>query len=284
MTSEGLAPAEAFGRLADATRLDVLRELDAAQERSLSFSDLRARVGVDDSGQFNYHLSRLRPHFAEKSAEGYRLTAAGRQVVRAVAAGRFTADVSFEAFEHESRCHRCETCLRVSYRNERLRFRCPACDREVLDVGFPASGARERTPDQVVDAFARFSYHRVAGARDGVCPDCWGPTNGRVTDRVPPAVDEPAAVVFECAVCEGAVVVSFGGLAVYDDRVRRFHRDHGVDPNDGYYWERPQCLSGEYTAVESADPWRVTVEFPLDDEVCRARFDGSDLVTVDVGR
>jgi hypothetical protein len=158
MTSEGLAPAEAFGRLADATRLDVLRALDAAQERSVSLSDLRARVGVDDSGQFNDHLSRLRPHFAEKSADGYRLTAAGRQVVRAVAAGRFTADVSFDAFEHESRCHRCETSLRVSYRDERLRFQCPACDREVPDVGFPASGARERTPEQVFDAFTRFSY------------------------------------------------------------------------------------------------------------------------------
>jgi hypothetical protein len=57
-----------------------------------------------------------------------------------------------------------------------------------------------------------------------------------------------------------------------------------VDPNDDYYWERPQCLSGESTTVESADPWRVTVEFPLDDETCRARFDGSDLVTVEAER
>ncbi|WP_162562463.1 DUF7351 domain-containing protein [Salinigranum rubrum] len=283
MTSEELAPAKAFGRLADATRLDVLCALDAARGRSVSFSDLRARVGVDDSGQFNYHLSRLRPHFVEKSDDGYRLTAAGRQVVRAVAAGRFTADVSFEAFEHESRCHRCETPLRVSYRDERLRFRCPACAREVLDVGFPASGARERTPPQVVDAFARFSYHRVAGVRDGVCPDCWGSTEGWVTDEVPSAVDEPAAVVFECAVCEGVVVVSFGGLAIYDERVRRFHRDHGVDPDDGYYWERPQCLSGEFTTVESTDPWRVRVDFPLDDVVCRARFEGPNLVDVNVG-
>ncbi len=75
MTGEELAPADAFGRLADATRLDVLRALDAARDRSVSFSDLRGRVGVGDSGQFNYHLSRLRPHFVEKSDDGYRLTA-----------------------------------------------------------------------------------------------------------------------------------------------------------------------------------------------------------------
>jgi DNA-binding transcriptional ArsR family regulator len=281
MTGEETTAAEAFGALADATRLDILRALDASSERSVSFSTLRAAVGVGDSGQFNYHLSRLRPGFVEKGADGYRLTAAGRRVVRAVAAGRYTADVEFEPFEHDSRCHRCGDRLHVSYRNERLRFRCPDCDRTVLDVGFPASGVRERTPEAAVDAFARFSYHRVSSVRDGVCPDCYGPTEGRVTDEVPSTVDEPAVLVFDCGVCGGFVLASFGGLAVYDPRVRSFHADRGVDLDEGYYWERPQCLSGEYTTVESSDPWRVVVRFPVGDEGCLARFEGSDLVAVD---
>jgi uncharacterized protein with PIN domain len=279
--ADDLTPAEAFGALADERRVEILRALDATAGRASSFSALRTRVDVSDSGQFNYHLSRLRPHFVERDDDGYRLTAAGRRVVRAVAAGRFTADARIEEFEHESRCYCCGTTLRVSYRDERLRFHCPDCDREVLNAGFPSSGVRERSPAEVVDAFARFSYHRVSQAREGVCPDCSGPVAGRVTEDVPSTIDKPAVVVFTCGVCEGAVWTSFGGLATYDPRVRSFHHDRGVDLDDGYYWEFAQCLSGEFTTVNSTDPWRSTVAFPLGDEGCRARFEGSDLVAVE---
>jgi hypothetical protein len=282
MTSDEWTPAAAFSALADARRLEIIRALDAASGRCQTFSALHEAVGVDDSGQFNYHLSRLRPHFVEKAGEGYRLTAAGRQVVRAVAAGRFTADVRFDEFEHDSVCHRCETHLCVSYRDERLRFRCPCCDEVVLNVGFPSSGVRERSPGVAVDAFARFSYHRVSQARDGVCPDCSGPTDGTVTDDVPPSIDKPAAVVFECDVCRGAVVTSFGGVAIYDPRVRSFHRERGVDLRDGYYWEVPQCLTSAHTTVESTNPWQTTVRFPVDGDACLARFEEAELVTVDV--
>lgn len=284
MTSEEWTPAAAFSALADTTRLEILRELDSASSRCQSFSALHQSVGVDDSGQFNYHLSRLRPHFVEKTDSGYCLTGAGRQVVRAVAAGRFTADAHLDEFEHDSVCHVCDTHLRVAYRDERLRLRCPDCDEVMLHVRFPSSGVRERSPAEVVDAFARFSYHRVSQARDGVCPDCSGPTDGRVTDNLPPSIDKPAAIVFECAVCRGSVVTSFGGVATYDARVRSFHHERGVDFDDGYYWELGQCLSGEFTDVRSTDPWRTTVRFPLADEVCVARFEGSDLVAVELER
>lgn len=282
MTCEKLTPAAAFSALADSTRLEILRQLDSLSGRCQSFSALHRAVGVDDSGQFNYHLSRLRPQFVEKGEEGYRLTAAGRQVVRAVAAGRFTTDARLAEFEHDSTCHHCDSILLVSYHDERLRFRCPCCDEVVLNVRFPSSGVRERRPDAVVDAFAQFSYHRVTQARDGVCPNCSGPTDGTVTDEVPSSIDKPAAITFECAVCRGTVVTSFGGVATYDSGVRSFHRERGIDLDDGYYWELPQCLSGEFTEITSTDPWRATVHFPVDDDVCRATFEGTDLVAVEV--
>jgi hypothetical protein len=282
MAAEDPAPAEAFGALADTTRLEILRALDGTYKRTRSFSALRSAVGVSDSGQFNYHLSRLRPHFVEKDGDGYRLTPAGRKVARAVAAGRFTGDAAVEPFEHESRCHRCGTRLVVSYRDGRLGFRCPDCDRQLLNAAFPSSGVREREPAEIVDAFARFSYHRVTQAREGVCPDCSGPTTGHVSEDVPSTIDKPAVVVFDCTVCGGAVVTSFGGLAAYDPRIRAFHDEHGVDLTDDYYWELPQCLSGDYTEVHSIDPWRTTVRFPVDDGLCLARFEGTDLVTVEI--
>jgi ribosomal protein S27E len=282
MAAEDPAPADAFGALADTTRLEILRALDGTCKRTRSFSALRSTVGVSDSGKFNYHLSRLRPHFVEKDDDGYRLTSAGRKVARAVAAGRFTEDARVEPFEHESRCHRCGARLTVSYRDGRLRFRCRDCGCRLLAAAFPSSGVRQRAPREVVDAFSRFSSHRVTAARDGVCPDCSGPTTGRVSDDVPSAVDKPAVVVFDCDVCGGAVVTSFGGLATYDPRVRAFHDERGVDLDDGYYWELPQCLSADHTDVHSTDPWQATVRFPVDGDLCLARFEGSDLVTVAV--
>lgn len=69
---------EAFGTLADETRLAVLRALVRA-EGPLRFSELRARVDVRDSGRFAYHLDRLLGRFVEERPEGYTLTRAARE-------------------------------------------------------------------------------------------------------------------------------------------------------------------------------------------------------------
>lgn len=65
-------PVDALSVLADETRLEVLRAL-AEAERALSFSELRKRAGVDDSGRFNYHLERLCEYFIRETADGYEL-------------------------------------------------------------------------------------------------------------------------------------------------------------------------------------------------------------------
>ena len=71
-----------FELLSNETRLGIVRELalvnaDETAESSLSFSELRTRVGTRDSGQFNYHLGRLRGSLVEKTGAGYELTELG---------------------------------------------------------------------------------------------------------------------------------------------------------------------------------------------------------------
>ncbi|MFD1647492.1 DUF7347 domain-containing protein [Haloarchaeobius litoreus] len=71
-----------FELLSNDTRLGIVRELSVANadettDGSLSFSELRTRVGTRDSGQFNYHLGRLRGSLVEKTAAGYELTELG---------------------------------------------------------------------------------------------------------------------------------------------------------------------------------------------------------------
>lgn len=74
------ALATAFDLLSAETRLRIVRALLAADPQPVRFSELRNRVGTRDTGQFNYHLGRLRGDLVEKSDGGYVLTSAGRRL------------------------------------------------------------------------------------------------------------------------------------------------------------------------------------------------------------
>ncbi|MFB6139467.1 MAG: hypothetical protein ABEJ26_03425 [Halosimplex sp.] len=74
------AAAETFGLLSDETRVRILVVLAEAPAEGVRFSELRSRVGVSDSGQFNYHLDRLRDRLVTRTGEGYALTETGAAV------------------------------------------------------------------------------------------------------------------------------------------------------------------------------------------------------------
>lgn len=87
-------PVDALSALGDETRIAILREL-ADAETSLSFSELRERVGVRDTGRFNYHLTKLCEYFVRDTGDGYELGHAGARVVDA--AGNAHPDPDLEA-------------------------------------------------------------------------------------------------------------------------------------------------------------------------------------------
>lgn len=75
--------------LADETRIQILRELYAVRvsdqdSSGLSFSTLRRRVGVSDSGRFNYHLKELSGQLVRKVDGEYSLTPVAERLVRAL--------------------------------------------------------------------------------------------------------------------------------------------------------------------------------------------------------
>ncbi|WP_415380891.1 hypothetical protein [Halosimplex sp. TS25] len=76
------AVTDTFTLLSDETRVRILAALADAGEEAVRFSDLRSRVDVTDSGQFNYHLDRLRGELVAKTDDGYALTESGRAVAR----------------------------------------------------------------------------------------------------------------------------------------------------------------------------------------------------------
>lgn len=88
----GRAAIQAFSTLGNGTRSAILLALWEAYEPSgaenaVSFSELRARVGLAVSGQFNYHLDELAGHFVDARPDGYVLRRPGRLIVQAVIAG-----------------------------------------------------------------------------------------------------------------------------------------------------------------------------------------------------
>ena len=86
-TATGVAPEEAFSALGHEIRVAILRTLWEAE--TAAYSEVKERVGVRDSGQFNYHLGKLVDHFVERTVEGYHLSEAGQQTMQAIHAGIF---------------------------------------------------------------------------------------------------------------------------------------------------------------------------------------------------
>jgi hypothetical protein len=82
---------DALAALANEHRLRILRTL-AETDEPLAFSDLRRRVGIDDTGRFNYHLTELLGRFVRRTTDGYESRLAEDPVV--VAGGDPDADAS----------------------------------------------------------------------------------------------------------------------------------------------------------------------------------------------
>lgn len=80
--SEPAAAADVFELLGNETRVRIVAALygqwqAAPGQPCLTFSELCERVGVADTGQFNYHLRRLRDVLIDKREAGYALTPLG---------------------------------------------------------------------------------------------------------------------------------------------------------------------------------------------------------------
>lgn len=184
-----LPPDEAFAVLGNETRIGILQSLGEADE-PLSFSELRDRVGTRDSGQFNYHLDKVVGHFVRQTDEGYELRQAGRRIIEAVLSGAVTVAPEIEATPADVPCVYCGASTEVSYREERLLWRCTECagsfaDRDTTSEAFgtlpngsidlsylPSAGIQDRTPREMLEASDTWSAAERVSLAYGVCPRC----------------------------------------------------------------------------------------------------------------
>jgi hypothetical protein len=254
---EGLSPDEAFWLLGEQMRTAILRAVWESSEETNTFSEIRERIGSPDSGKFNYHLNKLVGHFLSKSEGGYRLTQAGREVVRAVMAGSITQHAEFGPNPIDSQCVDCDGTLVVRY-DEYGVIECEDCGEVVMWNEFPPAGLDGRSPETFASVFDRWTQSRFGLAMDGICPNCACEMSMEILDR---GTEEAGDVttMHRCENCKyEARVPLFGHVVSHPATISFFyHRD--VDVTEMPYW-RMRALAREFSEeVISQDPWTAKI-------------------------
>lgn len=272
-----LEPAEAFALLGNEVRLGIVRELAAVRRadwrwQGRTFAELRRAVGVEDAGNFSYHLDRLRDHFVVKDGDEYKLTYAGMQVAGAVVSGTYTerGDPRTEPLDVD--CFECGESLTLRYRREFLAVECD--DHGTLfGTNLPPGAAEGRSTEELVQLATVDARQDVERARTGACPHCWGTVTTTVpTESLGPAGDErevdpgeEAWVEFECDRCDMAFWLPAGACVVEEPPVVALLHDHGVDVRERAYLELPFVRPAAAT-VTGEDPVRVRVDVRQGDD------------------
>ncbi|MFC4552210.1 MULTISPECIES: helix-turn-helix domain-containing protein [Halorussus] len=281
-----LSPADAFGLVADETRLRILRALGSAPyeefEGTLRFSELRERAAVRDSGKFNYHLRKLVGPFVREREDGYTLNYAGELLYRTVVAGFFTDDADLENFDADAPCPTCGTTLRARYEDNRLRLACEDCGREYQDVPYPPSAVEAWDDDELLSAFDQWGRHNILLFNRGVCKWCGGPMPGefrRVSGEGLTGDRESAVYVARaCGNCNGFMYTTPGETVLYHPATVSFFHDRGVDVTARPLWELDFVADG-VREVRSEDPWEVVVAVECDGDELRFVLDDDVEVT-----
>lgn len=267
--AEAIDPEDAFATLADPTRVDIVRALWEADAEAVSFSALREVVGVEDSGQFNYHLGKLTDRFVRKGDDGYELTAAGIHVAGAILGGAYTMEGSIEPMTLEDLCPTCSGTWRFRYEDEFATFECGDCTvyiRFSVPPGTFVDTERGALPDRT-EAYLRTLLESL---RNGICPHCHGPTDPAVFYREPPEDEAPEVeglplVEYTCQHCSGTVTTDVASPLLGHPAVVSFYHDRGVDVREPPIW-RLAALQHERADVRSRDPFEAAVTFTVDGE------------------
>jgi len=242
--------------------LDALATHQAENPRNptLGFSDLRERAGVDDSGNFNYHLGKLRPAYIRQADEGYVLTFAGMSL-----AGTLRASVDAETTRGpvslDGTCGICDTGLTVEYERRVLSVTCENDHKYPRDE-LPPNAVTGRTLEEAVSVQTRRTKYFLDLVRRGVCPACFGDV-----EREHEVLDAPQASHVLVATCTGCGRVSSSSVGIHllqEPAVIAFYHDHDVDVTEAPLWTLELPIAEP--TVRSEDPLRLSLSVERDGE------------------
>lgn len=306
-----LPPTKAFSVLGDETRLEILLVLVKAEDQ-LAFSELRDRVGVRDSGKFNYHLSQLTGHFVRKGDDGYTIKQTGRRVVEAVLAGAVTDEPVLDLTPIDDPCPVCGTPILVAYREERVQSYCPECQghyghtelseysAEPAKYGYlgslplPPAGLTGRSAAEIYHAAHIWGTLELLAMSNRVCPRCSAPLSE--SRRVCKAHDatnglcdscgnkHAVQITLRCTNCfhdqGGALVLA---VMAHSDLVA-FLATHGLNPVSPASASAHDAALMEYEEdIHSVEPFEASLTFTIDGDALTLTVD-DDHSVIDVTR
>ena len=235
---DSLSLQEAVSIVGEETRARIMFELgqargdDGTVAEPLEFSELMARVGVEDSGRFNYHLEKLVDTFVEKRDEGYVLRLPGQLFHEAIVAGTLTERPTVEPFPVGD-CPECDDPMSAVVTPDHvLAVECEQCETLAGAVHFPARGLEGRTPDEQLDAAIQRQYHELAVMRRGICRGC----GGRIDRGIVPDWEGPGGccvgvrATLSCRSCGAGRVAHPAYVGLTTPPVFSFFAEHGQDP------------------------------------------------------
>lgn len=225
---------DAFSVLGDETRLQILLELAAvANEQGLgeglTFSELRERVGITDSGRFNYHLDKLREGFIGKDDGEYIALYPGLAVVATVYAGTYTDGRGEHRADSPWTCPTCDRQLELRYEQHEFRL---WCDEHETVIGFPApAGAfNSRTLAELADVVVARAVTNIDLARRGICPRCWGVASIDYPSEFAHApLEHLVGVELSCERCWLRYTTTMQTLVTSHPAVRGLYEERGMD-------------------------------------------------------
>ncbi|WP_290818895.1 ArsR family transcriptional regulator [Halovivax sp.] len=282
---ERIEPHEAFAKLADGTRVEILEAVAAAERDgelreempTLSFSELYDRVDVSNSSRFAYHLDQLTGVFLHKTDDGYTFTWGGERIVRTILAGGYGKSLSFEPVAVDGHCPACgESVLRAAPAEVTIRVRCAACEQCVASYPLTPGLVADRDPAEIVRAAER----RIRASYDDViagdCPKCGGRLELDVHETGV-ASGDPYASISRCQECWAPFGLPVSVWALSHPATVSFYWERDVDIRATPFWEFATYLvEGRWTVEATDDPrtYRITIReagdelrLALDDEL-----------------
>ncbi|WP_439026599.1 winged helix-turn-helix domain-containing protein [Haloarchaeobius sp. DT45] len=275
---EQLPPEEAFALISHETRFRILEALNEADE-PLAFARLRERVGMRDTGQFNYHLGKLTDRFVRKRADeedetgGYQLTTAGERVVGGVLSGGLTKTMDAETVPVGSGCLFCGEEMELAFEVDRIRVDCPECGEQFTNIEVPAGVMEGRSREEAPAVVDRWLKRHIHISEFGFCATCDGPLSRRLlasTDPDPPdwLTDEDGwevAVRNECGRCGKQMHSDLGAALLAHPAIVAFLHEHDVDVRKKPLWDH-DWLATKTATIVAEDPLRAELSFSLDED------------------
>lgn len=293
-TTVGERTIEAFELLGNETRLAILLALWEAidlvpppSEPTLSFSELRKRIGMRHGTQFNYHLDKLVGQFVRKTDAGYTLTTSAERILSTILAGTLIDAPSFADERIDAACMLCGASTIVDYSDGVLTQRCPRCDGVTREPDEPPGaiakeyrppvGLKNRTPQEFVQQGKTWQRHQRHAFIEKTCPDCSGTITTTILvcddhvshDRTVCAhCDRVHEIVasFVCDVCKSSMRTGVWNTILTDVAVIAFFHEHGLDTkafeDELAYGVLYEAI--ERVAVHSEEPLEIMVTVELD--------------------